>query len=442
MKTYSTTSVFIRSLSLFKVVSIALSAISPTTSVFLVYGFCLQEAGNKILTAFTIGACIAISMAFCYAELGVLFPRTGGAYSIISSALGPSIGYGSSIIFISLGIIISSTFIDAAADYLHSLISYLPVYTIELLFIGLITLLALGKISESSIVASFMVFIELSVIVIFTVGGFFLNGNRLGNLIVDNVNIFSFNSVGMQGVLLAIVPALFAFNGYDWPLYFSEEIKDPQKNLPKAVLIAVFLAVLIEILAITSATISIDDISRILRFSDPLVIITKSIFGNMGELFLISGVIVAMFDAALSSNLAFSRVYLDMARNNIWPGSINHVMSSTNRNNVPKWSLVLIGICNFFVCVIIPVDVLINIVGIEILIIYLLIVISSGYTRLHRDCSNDRFMMPLWPLMPIIAFFGIIFAIYNQPSILVVTIFSVFFIFVAYDFYFRRKYSI
>lgn len=432
-------STLIRSLSFFKVLSIALSAISPTTSVFLVYGLCLQEAGSKLLISFSIGSIIAISMAFCYAELGVLYPRTGGAYSIITSVLGSSIGYGSSIIFISLGIIISATFVDAAAGFMHTLLPVLPVHLVEFCMVFLVTIFALVRISESSIIASVMVFVEISVIAGFTIGGFWLFWYKLGDLFMVNLNSASFFNIGSNGVLLAIVPALFALNGYDWPLYFSEEVNDPQKNLPKAVIYAVFLAVSIEILAVISATISIHDINIILNSTEPLAAIAKSIFGNEGEILLIVGVIVAMFDAALSSNLAFSRIYLDISRDHIWPGSINCMMSSINHNNVPKWSIVFIGFSNFFVCMLVPMDMLINIIGIEILIIYLLIATSSVVSRLKHGRSTNRFSMPLWPLMPLIAFVGIVFAIYNQPVILVTAIVLMITLFVVYDFYFRRK---
>src|SRR5579875_3895015 len=61
-------------LGLKQVLAIAIAAISPTTSVFLVYGAGLSSAGTGVFWAFVIGACIAISMAFCYAELGSVVP--------------------------------------------------------------------------------------------------------------------------------------------------------------------------------------------------------------------------------------------------------------------------------------------------------------------------------------------------------------------------------
>ncbi|OIJ85794.1 hypothetical protein BIV25_43290 [Streptomyces sp. MUSC 14] len=71
---------------------IAVSAISPTTSVFLVYGTGLASAGSGVVYAFLIAAVIVPAMAVCYAETVSLFPSAGGACTIVHRALEPVLG--------------------------------------------------------------------------------------------------------------------------------------------------------------------------------------------------------------------------------------------------------------------------------------------------------------------------------------------------------------
>lgn len=225
----------------FRVFAIALAAISPTTSVFLVYGDGLAEVGTGIVWAFVLAAVVAISMAFAYAELGSVHQGAGGAYTFIREVLGEAFGFVGLLLFLVLGVISTAAILVASATYLHELIGALPVNWTAVVMMALVTGLSLERLGSSSWVATVMLVVELVVILAFIVACLLSVKHGLG-FVTHPVTVAGKGSgltgVGFTGLLPAVALALFAYNGYDWPLYFAEETHQPRRVLPRAVLIA------------------------------------------------------------------------------------------------------------------------------------------------------------------------------------------------------------
>jgi len=123
----------------FRVLAIALAAISPTTSVFLVYGGGLAQAGTGVGWAFVLAGVVAISMAFAYAELGSVHLGAGGAYTIVREVLGDAFGFVALLLFLVLGVLSTAAILVASATYLHRLIGALPVRWTAVAMMALVT---------------------------------------------------------------------------------------------------------------------------------------------------------------------------------------------------------------------------------------------------------------------------------------------------------------
>ncbi|MCL6454283.1 MAG: APC family permease [Alicyclobacillus sp.] len=401
-----------------QVLAIAIAAISPTTSVFLVYGSGLDLAGTGVFWAFIIGACIAISMAFCYAELGSMYPGAGGAYTIVRRALGKPFGFIAVLLFLVLGIVVTASILVASSTYLHSLVPQIPVNWAAVAMMAIVTWFSLERIGAASWVAMAMLLIELAVILVFIVISFAGATHPVGFILhpaTAGAHGAS-SSVSLAAMLAAVVPALFAFNGYDWPLYFAEETKAARQVLPKAVMIAVLTSVIVEVLAVAASTLAIPSLSAAMKADAPLTYVAQSVAGHTGATILIIGVVIAMFDTGLSGNLAYARIYLDSSRNHSWPGPINRFFGSMNRHNVPKWGFVFLGVGNALLCYFTSLNNLITFTGVIIVTIYLLIAISAIVARFKARSTEHPFRMPIWPLPPIIAIIGVALALTQQAA--------------------------
>lgn len=408
------------------VLAIAVSAISPTTSVFLVYGTGLGSAGTGVVYAFAIGAVIALAMALCYAETGSLFPSAGGAYTIVHRALGPVWGGLATVLFLLLGLVTTASVLTAAATYLSGLVhGGLPVGWTALAMMAAITALSVGRIAPASWVATAMLVLELAVILAFT--GCALvhvapGSHPFTHPVVPAGPGGATGGVGAAGLLAAVVPALFAFNGYDWPLYFAEESRGPRRALPRAVVWAAAISVLVEVVAVTAATLAVRDVGRTAADGSPLSLIAHQVMGPTGATILLLGVVVAMFDTGLSANLGYARVYYAVARDGMLPRRLGRFFGHTSpRSRVPVYGFAFLFVGNGVLCVFSSLDDLITFTGVVIVTVYLLVAVSALVCRARARRADDRgpgapdaFRMPLWPLAPLVAVAGVVVALTQQ----------------------------
>jgi len=317
-----------------------------------------------------------------------------------------------------LGVVVTASILVASATYLNSLIPQIPVSWAAVVMMILVTWFSLERIGAASWITMVMLIIEMMVIFAFLIITFIGAHHPLSFILnPTTVNAHGHTiGIGAAGLLAGVVPALFAFNGYDWPLYFAEETHEPRRVLPRAVMIAVVVSIVTEVLAVASSTLAIPNLSDALNSSAPLTYIAQSSAGHIGATILIVGVVIAMFDTGLSGNLAYARIYLDTARQDSWPGPINRFFGSMNRHNVPKWGFVFLGVGNVILCYFTSLNNLITFTGVIIVVIYLMVAISALVSRYKNRSVERPFRMPLWPIPPVIAIFGVILALTQQAE--------------------------
>lgn len=413
----------------FRVFAIALAAISPTTSVFLVYGAGLAAVGTGVVWSFLLAAVVAISMAFAYAELGSVHIGAGGAYTIVRAVLGEAFGFIALALFLVLGVISTAAILVASATYLHQLVGALPVKWTAVAMMALITLISLERLGSSSWVATAMLAIELVVIGAFTIACFVSTQHGLSfvvNPVVPAGKGEGTAPVAFSALLPIIALALFAYNGYDWPLYFGEETHDPRRVLPRAVMVAAASAVVIEFVAVVAATLAVHGLHATAATASPLAAIAGAVAGNVGSKILLVGVVVAMFDTGLSANLGYARIYFASGRDRMWPAPVSALMASTNRNHVPKWAFAFLGIACGVFCYLTSLTSLITFTSVMIVTVYLLIAAAAIVSRWRERDAERTFRMPLWPLPPLLAIVGIGLTIrYQKFSDIVITLVTI-----------------
>ncbi|MEK1219195.1 APC family permease [Mycobacterium ulcerans] len=399
------------------VLAIAVSAIPPTTSVFLIYGDGLQIAGTGVVRAFVIGSAIAVCMALCYAEVGSVFPSAGGAYTIVRRAIGPVAGGVTSVLFLLLGVV-STAAILVARDV--SVVADRRRRTGAVLALGmmaLITALSIGKIAPASWVVAAMLALELAVIIVFTVVAF-AHASAVTKPFTQPVTAGpggALVGVGIAGIFTAVGPALFAFNGYDWPLYFSEETAGSRRAIPHAVVLSAVLAVVVECVAVIAATLAIRDIPAAITDGSAVEFLARQMMGPAGATVLVAGVVVAMFDTGLAANLGYARVYYAAARDGMLPRRLQPLFGRLSaRSRVPVHGFLFLFLGNGLLCVFMSLPKLITFTGVVIAIVYLLVALSAIVCRVRDRDLVRPFRMPLWPLPPVLAVVGVVVTLATQ----------------------------
>jgi amino acid transporter len=234
------------------------------SGIFLVTSDMARAVGSAtlVMLAWVLGGLIVLFGAFCYAELGATFPRAGGNYVYLSRGLGPVWGFlfGWMSAFLDRPVAMATL----AAGFLRFLAFLFPVVSSPIFAIHL------GKYEFNVTVAQ-----PLAALVVIAVCGINYLSVRMGGAIqvmltvikvgtivaIIALGVLYSRSAGGQGsgveaavaglgpigslrtigaLLTALVPAMWAYNGFNDLGDLGEEIKQPERNIPFAILLGLF----------------------------------------------------------------------------------------------------------------------------------------------------------------------------------------------------------
>ncbi|HEY1009803.1 MAG TPA: amino acid permease, partial [Daejeonella sp.] len=196
--------------------------------IYTIIGKVAGYAGNLTWLSFLIASFTALLTAFSYAELSAAYPKAGGEYVYTKKAMGVKAGTAIGFIIALNGIISGATVAVGFGGYLGELLDA-PIVLGALGIIGVIFLVNVSGIRESSLINIIFTVIEFSGLVLVIVSAF----SKIGS-----VNLFEGTNSGNTSVLIAASLGFFAFIGFEEIVKLAEETKNPRKTIPIALFIA------------------------------------------------------------------------------------------------------------------------------------------------------------------------------------------------------------
>lgn len=214
--------------------------------VFTSLGYQLVDTTNtwSIILLWALGAVLAICGAISYAELGTQLIRSGGEYHFLSKIYHPLLGYLSGWVSLTVGfaapVALSAMAIGA---YLIHWIPIPPVLTSSAIVL-LVTLMHSQTIQRSSLFQNWTTGLKVLLLL-----GFIL----LGFVLPTSESAFDWSNSWQQEILLpsfavSFVYVTFSYSGWNAAAYIVGEIKDVQKNLPRALLMGTLIVSVLYIL--------------------------------------------------------------------------------------------------------------------------------------------------------------------------------------------------
>jgi len=229
------------------------------SGIFLVTSEMARTVGSAALVfvAWILGGVIVLFGAFCYAELGAAFPKAGGPYVYLTEGLGPLWGFlfGWMSSFLERPVAMAAL----AAGFLRFLGFLFPIVTTPIymghiakfdftitvaqplaaLVVLLVTAVNYLSVKFSGSIQILLTSLKMGAIVLIIVGGVFFGARNpavtapLPNHLAAAPSLFA--TIG--AVLSALVPAMWAYNGFNDLGDLGEEILEPQRNIPRAVIL-------------------------------------------------------------------------------------------------------------------------------------------------------------------------------------------------------------
>lgn len=213
------------------------------TGAFTSLGFQLAVVENSwsILSLWAIGGLMALFGALSYAELGTRLPRSGGEYHFISSTLHPLAGYLSGWVSLTVGFAAPVALAAMAmASYLERYVGLSPMW-LAIAVVTLISLMHSIHLRHSERFQNIFTLLKLLVIFILI---------ALSIFYVNDSNALDWSSgwkreIWLPAYAVSLVFVSYAYSGWNAAAYIVEEIRDVNRNLPRALIIGtVFVAVL------------------------------------------------------------------------------------------------------------------------------------------------------------------------------------------------------
>ncbi len=305
-----------KELSLFDVFAIATGA-TLSGGLFLLPGIASIEVGSLMFLSYLIAAVPLFPAMLSKVELATAMPRSGGVYYFLDRSLGPLFGtIGGIGIWFTL-LLKSSFALIGMGAYLSLFVNDLPLTTVAIviaIFLGVVNLFGAKR---SGILQVVLVVFLLAILGIFIIGG------------IPKVDIAHFNNAfdaDFHSVISTAGLVYMSYIGITKVASVSEEIKDPEKNLPWGVFLS-FIVIIIIYTAVTFILTGVLTPDQLMGNLTPVATAAEVIFGKIGFVFISIAALLAFISVANVGTLSASRYPMAMSRDNILPrifGKINH----------------------------------------------------------------------------------------------------------------------
>ena len=281
---------------------------------------------------------------------------------------------------------------------------------------GLITWLVYVGVKESKNFNNLFVLLKLFIILlVIAVGIAYINtDNWFPKSIVTGESSFMPN--GFAGVMSAVSGVFFAYIGFDALSVLSEETKDPQKNLPRGMIISLVLCTVIYII-LTLVLTGMVDYRRFDGVGDPLAFIFEKTNANVGWMeFVVSlGAIIAITTVLLVFQMGQPRIWYAMSRDGLMPKKF---MTIHPKHNTPSYATVVTGIVVGLPILFTDKSFILDFTSIG--TIFAFVLVCGGVLLLPaKKKIPGRFQMPYINskyIFPVLFFGGVIFFYFWQPE--------------------------
>ncbi len=404
-----------RDLTLFTITMIGVGGMIGA-GIFVLTGIAAGVAGPGLVLAFLLNGIVTSFTAFAYAELGSAFPEAGGGYLWVKEGLGGANGFLAGWM---------SWFAHAVAGSLYALgfgrfasefwmMAGVPTFglSVEQLTLGFMTIIIIiftyinfRGASETGTIGNIVTMTKIVIL------GFFVIFGIVAMFRTEAWHTrftTGFLPNGIVGVFVAMGLTFIAFEGYEIIAQSGEEAIDPKRNIPRAIFLAVGIAVTIYLLVSVTAigaTIPPPGMQAYQYLGEQkevaIVEVARQVFpfGLGGILLLFSGLVSTM-SALNATTYSSSRVSFAMGRDHNLPLFLSRIHP---QRHTPYWAVLASGLLMLIMAWSLPLEDVAASADIMFLMLFLQVNVAVMTLRRKMPDMERGFKIPLMPAIPVIA---------------------------------------
>jgi APA family basic amino acid/polyamine antiporter len=377
------------------------------TGIFVILGEAIGDAGPAIILSFVLAGVTCAFSALSYAELASSIPVSGSAYTYGYATMGELVAwiigwdlileYGVSVAAVAVG---WGQYFNELFDTLFGLslpdsIANPPgeeggQINLPAVFLVLaVTAVLILGVRESARANSVMVMVKVAIVILFIILAF--TG-------FNSDNLTPFNPKGFDGVVTAASVIFFAYIGFDAISTSGEEVKNPGRDLPIAIIASLAVCTILYILVSTAAAAALP-YTELAGQDAPLAAVLKSLDFNWAANLISFGALVAITSVVLTILYGQTRIMFAMCRDGLLPRSWAKI---SERRRTPVRITAAFGILIAILAAFVPLEEIAKLVNIGTLFAFVITNIGVIVLRRTRPDLERGFRVPFVPLFPII----------------------------------------
>lgn len=385
------------------------------SGILVLTGEASSKAGPSVIFSFLIAGLACGLTALCYAELSSTILSSGSVYTYSYMTLGEIVAH-------SMGWLLGGSYIIAGAAIANGWSSYfknllegfgvkipreltsLPseggygnLFAISVVLLIMIVLFK-GT-SSSKFVNNFMVVIKIAVIVLFVlVGVFYVKPNNWTN---------NFAPQGLSGIMVGATTVFFAYLGFDTISTSAEETINPQKSLPRAIIITLLIctAFYIIVCLVLTGMVPYSQLGK----GDALAYVLEAVGQDKIAGIISLGAVIGLLAGPLATMFASIRILFTMSRDGLLPKKLTEL----NKNGVPGSATIGVGILMALLTGFLPLGQLADLANLSWILAFTLVSYSTIVIRKQYPNAKRGFTMSGMPYLPIISILLFIVLLYG-----------------------------
>ena len=299
--------------------AIAVSVGGMLSGIFVLPGLAVGITGSSVWLAFLVAALCILPAVLSKSELATAMPKSGGTYVYIERAFGPLFGTIAGI-GLWLSLLLKSAFsLVGLSFYLYVLIEVDESYTKYIALLALLFILLLNVFGVKKVEKTQLIIVTISVLSLITI--VFFGFNSFDSRLMDPVF-----SDGNSGFIAGVAFLYISYAGVTKIAAVAGEIKNPEKNLPRTMIISLLLITTVYVLV---ALVLVGNIDQSVLSTDikPIHTLFQTIGGDYFGYFAAVVGVITLMSMANSGVLASSRFPFAMAKDKMMPGFLGLVNS-------------------------------------------------------------------------------------------------------------------
>jgi amino acid transporter/nucleotide-binding universal stress UspA family protein len=385
--------------------------------ILILGGVAFEATGPSAVLAFGLNGFLAILTVFSFAEMSAAFPESGGTYVFSKKVLSIRAAFGvgwiiwfASIVAAVLYALGAGFFIAIAGNKIWESYTGTPLEWVNTGFtttvIAVIATLIYTKMlfNKQTSGGNLINIGKLAVFLILIIGGgWYISTQSVLDIVDDYTPFFT---EGGFGLLQAMGYTFIAYHGFDLIAAVGGEVKDPERNIPRAMFISLIVAIVIYVLfmlVITVAAVGPGESIAQVSSADPEAIVmfaAEAYMGKFGLWLVIIAGILSMLSALYANLLGASHIAFSMAKDRTLPRALGKVDKDWG---TPVKAILATAAVLVITIIIIP-DV--AIAGAASSLIFLISFAIAHWisilSRLRSDPKDLPFKSPFFPLIPVV----------------------------------------